>query len=260
MLIPHCNGYAYNSVRLCQFMVWDASFKNFLKRFIEADISTEIDVPTANLRLDFLIKKKGKLPFPFSYTKGTILGEFKSERDKFSIDDIYKGLAKAYLHIGSSKSENVTDVTLMFIIGEKPLPSKLPVYFDLNPIEKGVTVLQHQVHTIVVELDKIEYDEENMFLGIFASKPIRKRIIAKALQERESFIISYSYFLYKDEVVEVAKAENIEVDPRALSIRSAVESIGIDRIIEEFGIEKTLSQLTPEQKDKILKILSQERK
>ncbi len=124
---------------------------------------------------------------------------------------------------------------------------------------------------ILVELDKIEYDQSNEFLGIFASSITRRKVIAKALRNKERFIISYSYFLYKDEVVEVAKAENIEIDPRSLSIRAAVESIGIDRIIEEvglprvieevgiskvvmeIGVEKLLDGLTPEQMQKLKK-------
>ncbi len=262
-------------------MAWDASFKNFLKRFIDADIATEIDVPTANLRLDFQIKNTGKLPSPFSFAKQTILGEFKSERDSFAVNDIYKGLAKTYLHIATSDMENA--VTLLFVIGGKNIPPQVTDRFQLTQLKPGIALIQHHIHTIIVELDHMEYDDRNMFLGIFAAKPIRKQVIAKALREKESFITSYSYFLYKDEVVEVAEAENIEIDPRALSIRAAVESIGLARVIEEvglarvieevglarvieevgpakiveeIGIEALVSQLTTEQKKQIAKMLT----
>ncbi len=73
------------------------------------------------------------------------------------------------------------------------------------------------------------YDNRNLFLGIFASKPIRKQVITKALRER-SFVISYPYFLYKDEM---AEAENIETNPMAKSIWVATEPIGLERAIKE---------------------------
>jgi len=92
--------------------------------------------------------------------------------------------------------------------------------------------------------------------------------------EDETFITSHPYFLYKDEVIEVA--QNIEVDPRSLSIRSAVESIGISRVIEEVGFKRVIEEvglqrvmeevriedlvkiLTPEKKEELRKLLDME--
>ncbi|RMG29223.1 MAG: hypothetical protein D6732_17830 [Methanobacteriota archaeon] len=114
---------------------------------------------------------------------------------------------------------------------------------------------------------------------------MRRPLIADALRKKETFITSYSYFLYKDEVMEVAQAENIEIDPKSLSIRSAVESIGISRVIEEVGLQRVIEEvgfkrvieemglqrvieefgikdlvkiLTPEQKEQLRKLLSME--
>ncbi|RMG23046.1 MAG: hypothetical protein D6732_25090 [Methanobacteriota archaeon] len=122
----------------------------------------------------------------------------------------------------------------------------------------------------------IVYDKSNQFLRLFASKEVRRPLIADALRKKETFITSYSYFLYKDEVMEVAQAENIEIDPKSLSIRSAVESIGISRVIEEVGLQRVIEEvglqrvieevgiedlvkiLTPEQKEQLRKLLSME--
>ena len=227
-------------------MAWDASFKNFLKKYLDTEVITEIDVPTANLRLDFLMRNRGDLPSPFKYAKQTILGEFKSERDKFSLSHFYQGVAKGYLHLSSVGHWKRDSLSLMFILGGGiSIPQDL--VSECRQIEKGVYFLFRDFQIILVELDKLDYDQSNDFLGIFASSITRRSVIAKALRNKERFIISYSYFLFKDEVVEVAKAENIEIDPRSLSIRAAVESIGIDRIIEEVGVERLLDGLTPEQ-------------
>ncbi len=223
-------------------MAWDASFKNFLKTYLHANIVTELDVPTANLRLDFLIENSQKLPIPFSYGRKTILGEFKSERDRFTMDDFYRGLAKAYLHLHSLGYKQMTNMTLMFILGGgKTIPPQLMT--DAEKIAGGIWLIPDRMHVMVVELDHLQYDETNQFLRLFGSKPVRRPVISYALRNRETFITSYSYFLYKDEVMEVAEAEKIEVDPRSLSIRAAVESIGFDRVLEEMGIERAIDEI-----------------
>ncbi len=47
-----------------QNMAWDASFKNFLKTYLSANIVTELDVPTANLSLIFWWKTMGHFLHP----------------------------------------------------------------------------------------------------------------------------------------------------------------------------------------------------
>ncbi len=130
----------------------------------------------------------------------------------------------------------------MFILGGGiSIPPDLAK--ECQPIANGIFLLFRDFQILLVELDSIDYDRSNQFLGLFASSPIRRKVIAKALLKKERFIISYSYFLFKDEVVEVAKAENIEIDPRSLSIRAAVESIGIDKIIEEVGLARVIEEV-----------------
>ncbi|RMG25365.1 MAG: hypothetical protein D6732_22470 [Methanobacteriota archaeon] len=219
-------------------MAWDASLKNFLKMYLDADITTEFDVPTANLRLDFLMRNAENLPLPFSYAHPTILGEFKSERDKFRTEDFYRGLAKAYLHFSTMDHEK--NITLLFLLGGgvRPPPELLE-----KKVAEGIWEISARIHVLLVELDLIVYDKSNQFLRLFASKEVRRPLIVEALREKETFITSYSYFLYKDEVMEVAQAENIEVDPRSLSIRSAVESIGVSRVIEEIGLDRVIEEI-----------------
>ncbi len=89
-------------------------------------------------------------------------------------------------------------------------------------------------------------------MGIFARKSIRREIIRRARTDGGRFIVAY--FLYKEEVIEVA--ENVDIDPISLSIKSAVESIGLARVINEIGIEKLFEKLSEEQREKILKILT----
>ncbi|RMG37484.1 MAG: hypothetical protein D6732_06680 [Methanobacteriota archaeon] len=220
-------------------MAWDASFKNFLKTYLHANIVTELDVPSANLRLDFMIENNGSLPSPFCYANAIILGEFKSERDRFDMKEFYGGLAKAYLHLSTIGHEREPELSLMFILGGG---IRIPTFLVSNTerMAPGIYLVQDKLHVLVVELDHLEYDNANQFLRLFASKPIRRPVIANALRNKETFITSYSYFLYKDEVMEVAEAENIDIDPRSLSIRAAVESIGFDRVLEEMGIERAI--------------------
>ncbi|RMG23045.1 MAG: hypothetical protein D6732_25085, partial [Methanobacteriota archaeon] len=166
-----------------RIMAWDASLKNFLKMYLDADIITEFDVPTANLRLDFLMRNTGNLPRPFSYARSTILGEFKSERDKFRTEDFYRGLAKAYLHLSTMDQEK--DITLLFLLGGGVRP---PPEIREKKVAEGIWEISARIHVLLVELDMIVYDKSNQFLRLFASREVRRPLIAEALREKETFI------------------------------------------------------------------------
>jgi len=61
--------------------------------------------------------------------------------------------------------------------------------------------------------------------------------------EEETFITSFAYFLYRDEVIDVANTEQIDLDKQSMCIRSAVESLGIKRVIDEVGLSKVIDEV-----------------
>ncbi len=223
-------------------MAWDSSFKNLLKRYLTgATVITEMEVPQANLRLDFLVRHDNVLQYPFNNTKEHLAGEFKSVRDRFNVHELHKSIAKAYLY-SSNEKVDIEKITLVFVLS-KSIPKRIEELYTISEIQKGIYRVVHNLDIQLILLNKIDYDESNSYLGIFARRAVRWRAIKRALIERERFIISVAYFLYKEEVIEVAHAENIDVDPISLSIRSAVESIGITRVVDEVGLDRVLEEV-----------------
>ena len=254
-------------------MAWDSSFKNILRKYlVGGTVITEMEVPQANLRLDFLIEHTGRLQYPFNWGRKHLLGEFKSERDRFNVHELHRSIAKAYLYSASERVD-IREISLCFVVS-RSIPKSLTDIYGITELQQGIYKVEHDLDLQIILLNEIDYDSGNSYLGIFARKSIRREIIKRALTEGERFIISIAYFLYKEEVIEVTEAENIDVDPISLSIKSAVESIGLDRVINEIGIERVINEigiervineigieklfekLSDEQRKKVLKILT----
>jgi hypothetical protein len=63
-------------------------------------------------------------------------------------------------------------------------------------------------------------------------------------------------------LLQVAKAENMEIDGFSISIRSAVESLGLAQVISEVGLQAVIAEfkkfkdhLTDEEKEELRKLL-----
>jgi hypothetical protein len=226
-------------------MAWDASFKNLLKHFLTSsttEVITETEVPTVNLRIDFIIKRQEPLIPPFHVSNSPlIIGEFKSERDRFNISELFKSIAKTYLF---ATSNPINDISLFYLIGStSTIPKEIQKRYDIENIRPGIYRLQHDVEIYLVLLNEMSFTKENNFLGLFAGGQNRYKTIKEALSLKQNFLVSIAYFLYKEEVQQVSKAENIEIDPISLSIKSAVESIGLSKVIEEVGFSRVIEEI-----------------
>jgi len=158
-------------------VAWDSSFKNILKHTLKsADVITETDVPTANLRIDFIIKRKEEIIPPFAITsKSTIVGEFKSERDIFNLNELHKSIAKVYL---LSTSEDYQDLCLFYLVAStSSIPVTILDNYEVDEVAKGIFKIRHNVEIFIILLNLLDYTKENYFLGLFASKKKRADVI-----------------------------------------------------------------------------------
>jgi hypothetical protein len=229
-------------------MAWDASFKNMLKKYLQSDeieVITETEVPSANLRIDFILKAQVTLPSPFDFegNPGVIVGEFKSQRDILNVHDLDLILAKTCLYRYSNQLLEKDTGIILLVGGRKFLPKKIVENYEFREVEKGIYQINRGCEFKIVLLDRITNIEPTQFLMLFASDQKRRELYKIALSKNESFIISYAYFLYKDEVLQVAKAENMEIDEFSISIRSAVESLGLARVIKEVGLQAVIKEV-----------------
>ncbi|MDH5404821.1 MAG: hypothetical protein OEZ01_14085 [Candidatus Heimdallarchaeota archaeon] len=60
--------------------------------------------------------------------------------------------------------------------------------------------------------------------------------MTEAIRSDNTFIKSVAYFLYKEELIALAEVERKPNSPVSLSIKSAVQSIGLANVIEEVGL------------------------
>jgi hypothetical protein len=232
-------------------MAWDSTFKNTLKKYLGGkvvEIITETDVPTANLRIDFIIRKSQALNYPFNHAKDIIIGEFKSERDKVKLQTITDIFTKCYSYLSVQLDQNSgvheSNICAFLIIGgRRSIPEVISKNYEFEAKGQGIYVLNYPISVVIVLLDQLRYDKTNLFLGMYSGKKIREKILKQALLENEGFIISTSYFLYKDELIEVAKASNFELDQFSINIRSAVETLGIKRVINEVGLKQVIDEI-----------------
>ncbi len=233
-------------------MAFDSSFKNILKRLfagLGVTVITESEVPVANQRIDFLIPNNPRLKgTPFFHARELVIGEFKSERDRLFPGDLLMLISKAYSHLAVSygyagkRSElpksALNQVSCVLILGgNKSIETLSPLGLDFQELEAGVHEYQGLLHLLVIELDKIREMGDMDLLLLFASKQRRRQVIQDALTQNDRFISSVSYLLYKKEWQEMS------TDPESISIKEAVEFLGVARVINEVGLERVIQEV-----------------
>ncbi len=218
-------------------------------------VITETDIPTSNQRIDFVITNNDKAGSLFNYAKKLIIGEFKSENDKLHIGDLLMLISKAFNYIaltygyGGKKSEldsiELSNASVILFLGGKKKASKFSTLdLEMKELEKGVyEIINGLIHVIIVEIDYVELSDQFIPLKIFANEQIRKKTMAEAIENDNIFIKSVAYFLYKEELLALAKAKGKSITPVSLSIRSAVQTIGLSKVIEEVGLSKVIEEV-----------------
>ncbi len=214
-------------------------------------IITETDTPTANQRIDFVIPNNSKLQkTPFQYAKKLVIGEFKSERDKFSKGDLLMLYSKALSYIsgihgygGKSNKEKaplLNEVSCVLILGTKRSVKVLnSLQIKFKKLEQGVYEANIPLHLVIIELSSVKDMGKLNSLLLFGGKKQRKIVMEKAIRENDRFIIPMSYMLFNKEWLKLAKS----INPESISIKEAVNILGINRVITELGLDRVIQEV-----------------
>ena len=222
-------------------MKYDNMFKETLLAWMtefnaRCDLNSEVG--SANRSVDAVVElnERLKLVLPFKHCEEICIIEFKSEVDKFTEKDIYALFSKGALYIEARvlKTEHriaFKNCTLLFMLGgNKRISTLEQSEFIFHQLGQGI----HKCTNIgiwnflVVELDLLEYTNENVFFSVFATEPIRKRVVKQALLNRDNDKLLYTivYFLYRKEVIEMAEQLGEKFDTLSAFLRSRVEDHG----------------------------------
>ena len=222
-------------------MKYDNMFKETLLAWMtefnaRCDLNSEVG--SANRSVDAVVElnERLKLVLPFKYCEEICIIEFKSEFDKFTEKDMYALFSKGALYIEARVLKTKHRIafknsTLLFMLGGNKRISTLEnSEFTFHQLGQGI----HKCTNIgiwnflVVELDLLEYTNENVFFSVFATEPIRKRVIKRAILNRGNDKLLYTivYFLYRNEVIEMAEQLGEKFDTLSAFLRSRVESHG----------------------------------
>ena len=244
-------------------MAWDLSFKRSLKRVFEQHgftVQAGVELANARVYLDFVIRGiRANTAYtdqhPFKYGNDLVIGEFKSNRDKLSTADFYHLIGKYYFYwslshgYGKRKPQHPVwhhHASCALVLGGRlRIPTTVHQQFQFRELEPGIYQAQAKELPLfhVILIDKVVHYPLFRFAGLFGSEPILEQTLEYAIDTDNTFIKSIGYILYKDKVVSMAASKGKPIDPISLSIRDAVETIGISRVVEEVGLKRVVEEV-----------------
>ena len=257
---------------------YDASFKNQLKRTLEAMgllVIIETDVPVANLRTDFVLYEYQREYFLFGSARKYVVGEFKSGDDKFTAGVLRSVSAKALLYFSGNylrkrKSSKITEIPMSQVSATVVLGGNHKLHdidlaeFKVTKLKQGQYLVQTDFisHVIVTELSEINYAKEDLFFRIYADSEKQKEFIKDALQDENIYNLEAAVFLVGEELMEqlesvlteekffeflnLAIQRNKDFMKKFLpvyGIEKVVQALGIEKVVQALGIEKVVQAL-----------------
>ncbi len=222
------------------------------------EVSTEMDVPSANMRVDFLISNFKddtlKQHSPFKYFTPEVVGEFKSENDFFEIGDLFATIAKLHFYLASrhgymgstSKRMSIVPKDLCVVIivsGHRSLPARLVQTYHFEELEKGVYRMKTTTfHSVIIILSKeIVLSSHNYFLGMFVTSRFAE-FLEIAASVSDNFMLTVAHILFRDQVIKDEKAMEV-LDKKGFTIKESVEALGISRVIDEVGLKRVVEEV-----------------
>ncbi len=222
------------------------------------EVTTEMDVPSANMRLDFLISnlqdEELKQHSPFKYFTPEVVGEFKSENDFFEIGDLFATIAKLHFYLASrygykgnlSKKTGMApqDLCVAIIVsGHKSLPTRIAQTYNFEELEKGIYRLKTTTfHSVLIILSKeMVLSPHNYFLGMFVTERFAE-FLEIAVSMSDNFMLTIAHILFRDQIVKDEKAMEV-LDKKGFTIKESVEALGISRVIEEVGLKRVIEEV-----------------
>ena len=242
-------------------MSFDALFKQLFKRlFRERQIEVKSDIPVGKLplKIDIVFIRennqslKGVWGQFEKYAKKYDVIEFKSERDKSSELTIHK--LRAYMcyfwesqEIGLNAEKN----TVGWLLSSRKLHwlSRHIKNNIFKQLEAGLYQYIPSWLIYVIVINELELTEENYPFLVFSTGKKLESFIKKVYIEEQEDYKAVVYYLHNNIVMSMSEAKQIpQVDPEE----------NIRRAINYLGLEKFLKALTPEEKEKAIKILKEE--
>ncbi len=227
----------------------DAVFKILLRSYLKnkADIITEHEISTANLRIDFVLKdlsEEIRKYAPFSHFPKNVVGEFKSPNDFFAVSDFYMLPGKLLIFISENNELDSQKTGGVFIIsGRKHLPKKIKEKYKVHKLSEGIyridTILFKDLYLILSE--KIELNEGNYYLGFFTESNF-DNFIDIAISLKDTFILTLGYILFKNRIEKSEKAM-ATLNTEGYTIREAIEGLGIKRVVNEVGMNRVIEEI-----------------
>ncbi len=192
---------------------------------------------------------KGPLAFLMNEFEDVTFIEFKSLSD--SVDaGIFKRICGHFGHYADqnqlswSQWRNMLSGIAIVARGAQRILNDWNVSnVNVKKLRDGVYLTNDPWKFILVDLETIEPTDETAPLMLLAPKPRSLTAIHK-LFEREELrkYLKVAYWLYPKEVQEMARSLDVMVEP---DIKTAVELLGISRVIEEVGLTRVLAEVEP---------------
>ena len=246
-------------------------------------IAHEFPVSTANLRIDLMIamdcNKRGKnsdnatpmtssiddnchLPRPFHHSRRFLIGEYKSLNEKINSGTLSGLVGKAGIVLYRSWQgkrnkpgrealffkKNLTwqDVSLYMILSRaKQLFNSLREKYQAEELEQGIYKLNsfRPMDIFVVALDECILEGKFQVLKLFSDKKTRQNVMMEGLKKGNDYILGISYILFKEELIELTKSMKESVSEPQFTIRDAILTLGITRVVEEVGLDKVIEEV-----------------
>ncbi|MBI3272509.1 MAG: hypothetical protein HYZ53_26195 [Planctomycetes bacterium] len=223
---------------------WDDLQEKWLERRLAPAarrFESKVTVAGGNLELDAVAEKPRGDAFLDFLTRWSVF-ENKAPKTAFGLADLYLLGARTLLfaerrELGLSELADLTQVVLC-----SHATKEVRREVGRQELHPGVLEGRFVARLVLVEANRVPVSEESLgFLLYWASgKRLREAIEATVDGERREYY-SMLWFMRKDEFREVLAMKGKTLDETTLSVREAVEELGIERVVDAVGLERVVA-------------------
>ncbi|MHA1685803.1 MAG: hypothetical protein ACTSYD_05255 [Candidatus Heimdallarchaeaceae archaeon] len=250
-------------------MSWHAFFKKLLLNVLKnkkLEIFIEKEVGSLPLKIDMVIKKSdNNVVEETEYLKSflTMLSkwnviEFKMIKESVTLPKLLKmiGYFGLFAAQNSFSFRDTRDTKIWILTTRKPV--KLFKSLEQNGYKilscgfSGCYETFFYVPFRFVVFNELPLEKEFYPFLLFSQGKKLEKFISHVLSQNNKVFINWSYFLYKEKLIQMAKAQHKALDSITRSVRSAVMELGIKNVIEAVGLEEVIKAVGLEEVIKVV--------
>jgi hypothetical protein len=238
-------------------MAFDDLFKNFLKELFGSAVESGISISTLEKRIDLIIhgndliiQQSNLLPF-FKETPIHII-EFKSHRDTYGLKDLTKlaGYGIFYAeNIGMNPYQYQENIALWFIVTIRSAELNDFLNFQIICATKypGIYRMKWNTPYYIVIINELEITEQTGIFLMNSSGTKLTEYLRAIMQHRVALAPRLHRFLRTKLLLDYRSVENMTEVSEFFAldiqenIRSAIQDIGLEKVIAAVGLEKVIA-------------------